>query len=792
MKTQVSALFLFIVIVFGGYKITMGSKITQRNPSSESSSSYFINHVKPIFASRCIGCHACEAAPCQLKLDSYEGVDRGATTAYPKAIKFSTQPQTRIFKDSKTTKGWRKKGFWPVVKHDGNLSKEELLEGSLLYQYMKQGKKQYLSGNLKERTPRKFKQCVKDVNQFHHELVKNKENQPDRGMPFGTPALTDKEFSTIEAWIAMGAPGPSVEEHKKLKTATVATSINEWEDFLNKNDNKNAWTAKYLYEHLFLAHFHFADNHGEFFELQRSEVGTPKGFSNEIVTKFPYNDPGKQFVYRFNKVHSSIVLKTHIVYEVNKKSLERLKEIFIKPTWGNKAITPIDFKVVNPFFNFAQIPAKIRYRFLLENSRLIMDFFTRGPVCSGGKVGTWVLQDHSWALFEDPEYDISVQPGYYQNKKIKKHINVPTMVKKDKLWSYYSRHTRKYEKEHAKLLLKRFPEGRGLEQIWDGDGKNPNALLTLFRHGGYSVSVHHGQIGQVPKTMGLINFAIFERIYYDLVAGFDIYGSFKHKINSRLMITHLRRELEDNFLSLLPADIRREQRKAWYQDKKENNKKYHFDKMKSKFPISNKKSAAKELVVKIINARLSKKVSGPIDSINGHDRLNTSIAMSSEITDEDSLNANLPLIAGVIKGFAQYFPETSYFAFKKGDGEVLYYTVTRSRAHFSVHYLLGEEKVLDKANDTIHIKKDFPLSFPQQFFEIDMKDAQSFIDQISYIRSLEAYKELENKYGIPKGDIRFWKFYDALNAHIRELDPINAGVLDINRYGFHHFPEFKF
>ena len=35
--------------------------------------------VKPILDSRCVVCHGCYDAPCQLKLTSAEGLDRGAT-----------------------------------------------------------------------------------------------------------------------------------------------------------------------------------------------------------------------------------------------------------------------------------------------------------------------------------------------------------------------------------------------------------------------------------------------------------------------------------------------------------------------------------------------------------------------------------------------------------------------------------------------------------------------------------------------------------------------------------------
>jgi hypothetical protein len=68
--------------------------------------------------------------------------------------------------------------------------------------------------------------------------------------------------------------------------------------------------------------------------------------------------------YRFNKVHSKIA------HKIKKQSLERIKEIFLSKSWGDKEITPVSYRELNPFYNFAQIPTKIRYRLLIESSRL--------------------------------------------------------------------------------------------------------------------------------------------------------------------------------------------------------------------------------------------------------------------------------------------------------------------------------------------------------------------------------------------------------------------------------------
>ena len=37
--------------------------------------------VKPIIENRCMVCHGCYDAPCQLKMEAYEGIQRGASQA---------------------------------------------------------------------------------------------------------------------------------------------------------------------------------------------------------------------------------------------------------------------------------------------------------------------------------------------------------------------------------------------------------------------------------------------------------------------------------------------------------------------------------------------------------------------------------------------------------------------------------------------------------------------------------------------------------------------------------------
>src|SRR5512137_2614586 len=72
--------------------------------------------VKPILDKRCTVCHSCYNSPCQLKLDSFEGADRGATKrAVYNSSRLKTMDPTRLFTDARTTGEWRKKQFFSVT-----------------------------------------------------------------------------------------------------------------------------------------------------------------------------------------------------------------------------------------------------------------------------------------------------------------------------------------------------------------------------------------------------------------------------------------------------------------------------------------------------------------------------------------------------------------------------------------------------------------------------------------------------------------------------------------------------
>jgi len=180
-------------------------------------------------------------------------------------------------------------------------------------------------------------------------------------------------------------------------------------------------TARYLYEHLFLAHIRFGTPPNEYYELVRSR--TPPGTPIDIIaTVRPYDDPGVERVSsRFRKIHSTIVQKTHRVFDLDDAQLQRFRELFIEAEWLQPP-HPVGYDPqlsANPFAAFEQIPPWSRYQFLLDNAQYVIMTFIHGPVCKG-QIALNVINDHFWVLFLDPDHDLSVRfPAFLRVRRDK-------------------------------------------------------------------------------------------------------------------------------------------------------------------------------------------------------------------------------------------------------------------------------------------------------------------------------------------------------------------------------------
>ncbi len=744
----------------------------------------YLKEVKPILDKRCVSCHSCYNSPCQSKFSSFEGVDRGGSKdlVYD-ATRLLAADATRLFIDAENTQEWREKDFYSLT---GDLDPSTYQNDSIMMQLLSDKRDNpQIIGEYDPENDTLI--CPKDQKEMNKYLRK----KPNHGMPYGFPALKRQEFETLNRWLTQGAKGPTKKQQNKITSSSKETNkeIQKWEKFFNTPDAKHAMTARYLYEHYFLAHINFKSSPKAFYELVRSTTPSPQPIQ-VIPTLRPFDDPGTDaFYYRFRRIHSTIVHKTHMVVKFDDTELARIKKLFISPKWHQ---TPhrvgYDSKLsANPFVAFAQIPVQSRYQFLLDHNHYIVMTFIRGPVCRG-QMALNVIHDHFWIMFQDPKYDLTVQnPNFIQEQS--DNLSMPIESSSLSIWKTFSDDYRNkytdYFKAKQALYNKVYPDGLGLEGIWKGNKAEDAPLLTIYRHFN-SASVHRGVIGELPRTMWVIDYPQLERIYYSLVAGYDVYGNVSHQTNIRRYMDFLRMEGEGNFLSYLPREYRLPLFKSWYiGDKQIEKKTHHAIGRKSKIKYSTPYPKG-EFIEKVVQKHILKSTGIRFDSINYYKEGEHPPLMPKTFrTHKDFMQGARSLTAegtGFVKHITDNGANLLHLRIIMPGRKDHVNTLVVNRWHDNVNSLFGEEKRLDSSKDTIDIINGSIGSYPNLFAVVNYKDLPDFFDLVVNFDGSAHYTKSIKKYFISRSDPKFWETFDWFQSHFENEDPLGAGLYDLNRY----------
>lgn len=746
----------------------------------------YTDKIKPIFESRCIACHSCYNAPCQLNLQSYSGAARGgiARNVYD-AVRLHSVAPTRVDIDASTADQWRNKGFHDVV--GGDTGRSLLLRLTEL-------RARHASAQPAKQVAESV-QCLADVKD---ERLADKENWAALGMPYGFPPLSAGEIAALRTWVEHGAPPPASARRpeRDLIPETLRAGVAAWEQFLNAPDARQQLVSRYLYEHLFLASLHFAgDQSGKpppFFRLVRSRKACDEGI-DEIATRRPTDDPGTQALfYCLRPVTKMVVEKTHIPYELSPGKLARIRSLFLAGDWSVPAANAYGEEAAkNPFATYAAIPVRARYQYLLDDAQFFVATFIKGPVCNGTSAVD-SIQEHFFVFFLSPEADSMVMLPEYA-RQVESRLVLPgawgsdvTVLQDLPFLTRIIEHREDYRRLRAASVRKLRPAGYALADIWDGDGINTNALLTVFRHDD-NAAVVKGAAGDLPKTAFVLDYPLFERLVYNLVVNFDVFGNVGHQLLTRVYMDMIRMEAEELFLSFLPPPDRKALRKDWYQGGLLTDIKLNIV-----FPLTNQdqptavafrnKSAHKlEFVQRVLFERLPAAVRGAADPLNW--RLIRAPAGAPPLAPlEQSLRRIASVYAKKATPFARYFPELTLLLVERGDGTAETYSIIHNREHANVSWILGDNLRRVPYQDTLTIRKGIFGSYPAMLFVVAESDVEAFARQAARITSDAGYEKLVDKFGIRRTSQRFWPAFDKINALALRNEPIARGHLDLTRY----------
>jgi hypothetical protein len=747
----------------------------------------FENSVRPVLEQRCVVCHGCYDAPCQLKLSSAEGIARGAnkTRVYNGARILADEP-TRLFVDAMTTEQWRTKQFYPVLNETTQHNPVANLENSVMYQMLrlKQLHPQARTGMLATAfdTGLDREQSCPALDEFEQYQVAH----PEGGMPYALPNLSRKEYATLVQWIAQGAPLPQ----DKNPSAVADRQIKRWEAFLNGNSDKEKLVARYLYEHLFQSHLHFeGTDKREFYRLVRSSTAPGEPVSI-IATRRPYDNPAGSVYYRIVRHQASIVAKSHMVYSLSPARMSRYKELFYEPAYAVDELPPYDATVAsNPIKAFAAIPVKSRYQFLLDEARFFIEGFIKGPVCRG-QVALNVIEDQFWVVFFDPDANIKSLDEEFLDTSADylaspaelgdtfRVLSVPVHYKS--LFQQYADLKASVTSSFKPLQLK-----AAMKYIWDGEGKNPNAALTVFRHLD-SASVNFGFIGDYPETAWVIDYSVLERIHYLLVAGYDVYGNLGHQLNTRLYMDFLRTEGEDYFLSFLPASKRKQIRDSWYQGIRRDDKDTTGDVATwlQRDYVTGYQTDDPQLELFQQLEQYLGNIAGDGDYINRCRSDRCKPVTKANILRADKAMREATKMSGKV---VEVLPDIAFVRVRMGGKpeDDLGYSMISNKAYKSVSSMFENETLGDRRDyefDTQTVVRWLEGSYPSFFYTVDLQDIERFVQDYQAIENRQQYEIFVARYGIRRTSEQFWQTADWFNAQYAREQPLLSGILDLNRY----------
>ncbi|EMN7145196.1 fatty acid cis/trans isomerase [Vibrio vulnificus] len=775
-------LILAVVTLFAGCATYAGlnydqlfgeAEVRDRSEHIQSAqSAFFMHDVKPIIENRCVVCHACYDAPCQLKLSSVEGIDRGASkTLVYQGTRLTATAPTRLFEDAQTTQEWRDAGFHPVLNERAQTSVANIDAG--LIARLLQQKERHPLPQQDQLEGFDFSIDREQTCPTIEEFDQYERTNPSWGMPFGMPNLSAKEHQTLMAWLENGA---IMNDHIPL-TRDQAAEITRYEQMFNKSARKNQLAARYIYEHLFLSHLYFSELEGEprFFTMVRSS--TPPGEPvQRIVTRRPYDDPGVERVYyRIIPEQGTIVDKTHMPFALNSQRMKDWKAWFIDADYVVEQLPSYDPEIAaNPMSAFIDLPVKARFKFMLDNAQNTIMAYIKGPVCRG-QLALNVINDRFWVFFLDPDKaDIPEVNEFYRSQA--DNLKLPGELESNTLpvtnWVKYSTQQARYLEAKSEFINHWFKNGTHLNTdiIWDGNGTNPNAALTVFRHFD-SASVVQGLVGEKPKTAWVLDYALLERIHYLLVAGFDVYGNFGHQLITRMFMDFLRLEGESNFIALLPADMRHQEQSSWYQ---QQNRQLSDFLQRNVVPFSQPTSVVyktddpKSELFDILRRQVSPILNARYELVDtGMSVKNEALLKSLNLVKGENL---LPI------------PQITMLMVKADTGKEQLYTLLHNNAHLNISSLFNEEKNRDPANDSLTIVRGVVGSYPAAFFSLNENQVAEFVQIITAMESEQDYVKLLDKFAIRRSSTNFWSFSDKVHTWYRNDQPIEFGLLDYNRF----------
>jgi len=253
-------------------------------------------------------------------------------------------------------------------------------------------------------------------------------------------------------------------------------------------------------------------------------------------------------------------------------------------------------------------------------------------------------------------------------------------------------------------------------------------------------------------------------------------------LTTRLYMDFLRMEAENYFLLFTPASKREQIRDSWYvgmHQRVERAFKGAQQVVMAVNTVDGFKTDDPQRELYQILERHFGPVAGPPDRIN---RCHSEDCLSQDKNAERRVDEAMQRIAGKRGEILSVFPDVSFIRIRNPGTADLAYTVILNKGYTNITSMFQNEDHRDRTQDTLTVVKGLEGSYPNFFFDLDVKDVDAFVARFESITTRGEYEKFVGLYGLRRTNTDFWSVSDWLQNWAAKNQPLHAGIFDLSRY----------
>jgi hypothetical protein len=159
--------------------------------------------------------------------------------------------------------------------------------------------------------------------------------------------------------------------------------------------------------------------------------------------------------------------------------------------------------------------------------------------------------------------------------------------------------------------------------------------------------------------------------------------------------------------------------------------------------------------------------------------IRTSTNPAQQVVDQQ-----MQQLANLSGAMLQYLPEMSLIKVKfAAPQEDMVYSLLANRAYSNISNLLFHEDNRLFEKDTLTVVPGFVGSYPNFFFNVDEKQLGEFVQMVAKAKNQADFADLYQQFGVRRTNPEIWQLSDWFNQQHRQKRGLEAGWLDMSRYG---------